>query len=101
MQSTDPIISRNAPGGKGFLSPIEVWYTCAMRAPERLRSLLAGLSGKNEDHRLLLLLIILVALALRLARLTFQATLRTHLSGLVGPTVVSSLPCFSMRWKTM
>jgi 4-amino-4-deoxy-L-arabinose transferase-like glycosyltransferase len=43
-----------------------------MRAPERLRSLLAGLSGRNEDHRLLLLLIILVALALRFARLAFQ-----------------------------
>jgi hypothetical protein len=50
----------------------EVWYTCAMRAPTRLRSVLAAAANVGNRHRLALWGLILVTLSLRLARLTFQ-----------------------------
>ena len=54
-----------------FFTPPEVWYTCAMRSPDRLDST-ANTATTGRRCHLVLLALILVALGLRVARLGFQ-----------------------------
>jgi 4-amino-4-deoxy-L-arabinose transferase-like glycosyltransferase len=56
----------------GFFRLPEVWYTCAMRAPEWLRTM-PTLAVRIAEHRwLVLTLLTVLALALRLIRIAYQ-----------------------------
>ena len=55
-----------------FFSLLEVWYTCVMRAPEWLRTIRTRAVRMAGNRCLVLLLLSLLALGLRLIRLSYQ-----------------------------